>query len=80
MVYSTCTFVPEENEKIVDFLLKREKEADILDIDFKKYDGFQSGLVEYNGEKFDERLKKTLRVVPTEMFHEGFYVARIKKK
>ncbi len=79
MVYSTCTFVPEENEKVVDFLLKREERAEILDIEIKHLKGFEQGVVEYNGEKFDERLKKTLRVIPCSMFEEGFYIARIKK-
>lgn len=79
MVYSTCTFVPEENEKIVDFLLKREERAEIVDIDIKRYDGFLEGLVEYNGEEFDKRIKKTLRIMPSPMFEEGFYIAKIKK-
>ena len=79
MVYSTCTFVPEENEKVVDFLLKREKNADLLDIEFEWYEGFQNGLVEYRDDRFDDRLEKTLRVMPSEIFHEGFYIARIKK-
>ncbi len=79
MVYSTCTFVPEENERVVDFLLKREDRAEILDIEIKRYKGFEDGLVEYRGEKFDERLKKTLRVLPSSRFEEGFYIARIKK-
>ncbi len=79
MVYSTCTFVPEENEKIVDFLLKREERADIVDINIKRYEGFREGLTEWHKEVFDERLKKTLRVMPSSLFPEGFYIAKIKK-
>lgn len=78
MVYSTCTLVPQENEAIVDFLLQRNPEAELLD--FRDFGlSWQMGMTQWKHLNFDERLKKTKRLVPHKNNTEGFYIAKIKK-
>ena len=78
MVYSTCTLVPEENEGIVNFLLQRHPEAEILDVpDFGLK--MEEGITEWKRNTYDERIKKTRRLYPFENQTEGFYFALIRK-
>jgi NOL1/NOP2/sun family putative RNA methylase len=77
MVYSTCTLEPEEDEEIVDRLLRDFPNAELLDInlDIKR----RPAITEFNGRKYDERIKKCLRIYPQDNDSEGFFVAKIKK-
>lgn len=77
MVYSTCTQEPQENEGVVSYLLKEFENADLLDIDLniKRSDA----ITEFEGEKYDERVKKVLRIYPQDNDCEGFFVAKILK-
>ncbi len=78
MVYSTCTLVPQENEAIVDFLLNHYPEAEI--VDFEDFGLVWSlGLTEWKHRTYDERVKKTKRLLPFANQTEGFYVAKIRK-
>ena len=42
LLYSTCTFSPEENEQMISFLMKERPEFEILPIP-DRYEGFASG-------------------------------------
>lgn len=42
LLYSTCTFSPEENEQMISFLMKERPEFEILPIP-ERYEGFASG-------------------------------------
>lgn len=77
IVYSTCTFSPEENEAVIDNLLKYHPEARVEEIRIEDLKVSQ-GLKEWEGEKFNEELKKAVRVLPGELM-EGFFVCRIVK-
>lgn len=78
IVYSTCTFEPEENESVVDWVLKKEGDAlRIEEIDLP-VSGLQQGLVTWNKKVFDSNISKTIRVLPSNTM-EGFYVAKIRK-
>jgi len=76
MVYSTCTFDPEENEFVVQSLV--DKGAEIVK---SKIPGMRTreGLVEWNGVKLDDSLAYTHRIYPHLNDTEGFYVALIRK-
>ncbi|VVC02469.1 tRNA (cytosine(49)-C(5))-methyltransferase [Candidatus Bilamarchaeum dharawalense] len=78
MVYSTCTFAPEENEGVVDWLLKNRPNAKLEKI---AIDGFKlsSAIEEWNGEKFDSEITKTARVWPHHNDTGGFFLARVTK-
>jgi NOL1/NOP2/sun family putative RNA methylase len=77
MVYSTCTYDPEENESVVAFLL-RHRDAELLPIN----GAFPSepGLCEWNREKHDRRLQRSARFYPHRLDSVGFFMARIGRR
>ncbi|MBW1666803.1 MAG: RsmB/NOP family class I SAM-dependent RNA methyltransferase [Deltaproteobacteria bacterium] len=77
MLYSTCTYNPEENEEVVDYLLKR-READILPISCGA--DYEPGLLEWKKKKYDKRLRRTARFYPHRINSVGFYMARIGRR
>ncbi len=79
LVYSTCTFSPEENEAIIDYVLKRyEGKIAIEDININ-ISNVMPGLRRWQNREFHPLIKNTLRIIPTNLF-EGFYIARLRKK
>ena len=68
MVYSTCSILQEENEDVVETILKSGK-VEIINIDFKGIEDLP---------KLPTKIKGTLCVMPTEEY-EGFFVAKLKK-
>jgi NOL1/NOP2/sun family putative RNA methylase len=73
LVYSTCTFSANENERVVSKVLKRFENAELQRIEIKGLN-CSRGLKEY-GEEMD----KCLRIWPHEIQSEGFFIAKIKK-
>ncbi|MBU0596542.1 RsmB/NOP family class I SAM-dependent RNA methyltransferase [Patescibacteria group bacterium] len=78
LVYSTCTFAPEENEIQVTKFLEKNTDAKILAIDLP--DLKRAPIVkEWKGRLVDtEVVKKALRIMPDREI-EGFFVVKIKK-
>jgi len=76
LVYSTCTIAPEENELVIDYLLKR-RGAQIAQID-TPIEGARQGLTSWHGKALNPQLAKTYRILPTTS-HEAFYTAKITK-
>ncbi len=68
MVYSTCSILQEENENIINDILKTKK-VELEEINFK-------GIEELP--RLPEKIKGTLLVMPDEEY-EGFFVAKLKK-
>lgn len=73
IVYSTCTFSPDENEGIIDWFLKKYRNYEIVEI--KRYEGFSDG-IEFND---NPELKKTVRIYPHKAKGEGHFVCKLKK-
>jgi 16S rRNA (cytosine1407-C5)-methyltransferase len=79
LVYSTCTFAPEENEAVLDWALERFKGiCDVATIR-SPITGCLAGLIAWAGKTYHPLLYSTLRVLPTENL-EGFFLARLLKK
>lgn len=78
IVYSTCTLEPEENEGVVDALLKEYPDADVMDIDLPLTPG--APVMSFEGVTYDPRVAKTLRLWPQDNDTEGFYVAKLTKR
>jgi len=76
MLYSTCTYNPEENESVVNFLLQN-RDITILPIDagFK----YEKGLTLWRNDKYDARLERTARFYPHRIDSVGFFMAKIRK-
>ena len=79
IVYSTCTYSPEENEEVIDYILNKHEDLEIMDIDegLKKAN-FAPALITWNNTMFHEDMTRCVRILPNELF-EGFFVAKLKK-
>jgi len=79
LVYSTCTLSPEENERVVDFLLKKfPNNAEIVEWELPGL-WTSPGLREWEGKMFVQA-EKTKRIYPHQNDTEGFFVAKIRKQ
>lgn len=79
VVYSTCTYAPEENEAIVDSILNEFAES--CHLIPARVAGFQAspGLVTWRDQHFDPQLEHALRVYPHQHDTGGFFVAVLHK-
>ncbi|PIZ95067.1 MAG: hypothetical protein COX80_05145, partial [Candidatus Magasanikbacteria bacterium CG_4_10_14_0_2_um_filter_33_14] len=79
LVYSTCTFAPEENEGQVAWL--KEKFGEEVEIEKIEINGLVKGkkLDEWKGMKFDKDIGNSIRILP-DKYIEGFFVVKIVKK
>lgn len=78
LVYSTCTFAPEENEAIIAKLIKKFKDAVIIEPIKLNINNIQIGLTEWEKQKFPSELKNAVRILPNELM-DGFFVCSIRK-
>jgi NOL1/NOP2/sun family putative RNA methylase len=76
IVYSTCTFAPEENEGVVSRFLRNYPEFSICET--KKYEGMASGRAEWT-EHPAEGLEHTIRLFPHKLRGEGHFLAVLQK-
>ncbi|MCP4683555.1 MAG: RsmB/NOP family class I SAM-dependent RNA methyltransferase [Desulfobacterales bacterium] len=77
MLYATCTYNPEENESVVDFLLKN-RDAKVLPIDSGL--DYEPGITEWRNKNYDKQLRRTARFYPHKHDSVGFFMARICKR
>ncbi len=79
IVYATCTFAPEENERIVNAVL--QDYGDPLRVLLAEIPGFNTspGLSAWQGESFHPDLRHALRVWPHQNDTGGFFVAVLQK-
>ena len=77
LVYSTCTLAPEENEEVIDDALRNFD----LEVEKIKIPGLitREGILEWGNNKFDERVKESIRIWPQDNDTEGFFIAKLKK-
>ena len=92
MVYSTCTFAPEENEGTICRFLQNHPEFHVVPV--KRYEGMAAGRAEWLQESISqdrgesglitERVKKelgdTIRMFPHQLQGEGHFVAVLEKE
>ena len=71
LLYSTCTFSPEENEQVVAWVLRERRDMRLLDI--PPYEGFAPGISKA------AELKKCVRIFPHKMAGEGHFLALMQK-
>ncbi|MEM9595875.1 MAG: RsmB/NOP family class I SAM-dependent RNA methyltransferase [Acidobacteriota bacterium] len=79
IVYSTCTYAPEENERVVDGALRFfEGRLRVLPVEVPGFRG-APGLVHWQGQDFDPSLAGCLRAYPHLQDTGGFFVALLEK-
>lgn len=78
IVYSTCTLAPEENEAVVDWVLRKTDGTVVVEPISLQGVPLTPGITEWQGEQFDPQVTHTARVLPDGVF-EGFFVAKLKR-
>jgi len=80
IVYSTCTYAPEENEAVVDDVLRSAGARALRVVEARRI-GFRAapGLAGWQGRSFDPSLARALRVWPHAHDTGGFFVAVLEK-
>ena len=72
ILFSTCTFAPEENERTIHNFLNSHQEFELIDL--PKNFGFADGIVDVRTD-FNEELKKCARLWPHKLKGEGHFIA-----
>ncbi len=77
ILYSTCTFAPEENERIISEIID-EQSVKLKNIGIN---GLKTspGITEWNGEVYDKEVEKCMRIWPHHNDTDAFFVARLEK-
>lgn len=82
LVYSTCTFAPEENEESIRSFLERHPEFQVEKPELS-WDGFSCGCSQWTVDPEDARekhLEDTIRIWPHKTGGEGHYMAVLRKR
>jgi len=80
LVYSTCTFAPEENECVIDTILKQyAAEIVLCPIDIAHFSA-QPGITFWQGRRLSSELEKAWRIWPHLNNTGGFFIAVLEKK
>ncbi|CCQ35909.1 tRNA/rRNA cytosine-C5-methylase [Natronomonas moolapensis 8.8.11] len=74
VVYSTCTFAPEENEAIVQHALETH-ECRLLEYELPL--DHVSGLTAWEGDSFDDSMRRAKRIYPHHNDTGGFFCAKL---
>lgn len=73
IVYSTCTFAPEEDEQIIAWLLEKYPQLSLVPV--KKYPGMDDGQPQWADG--NEQLADTVRLFPHHIKGEGHFIAKL---
>lgn len=77
LVYSTCTLEPDENEGVVSAFLQEHSDMDVADIQLNI--NRSPAILTFEGEIYDPRVSKSLRIYPQDNNTEGFFVCKMTK-
>ena len=78
LVYSTCTMAPEENEAVVDWLLRRQPGASLVPTDIAPLSNRVPAVQSWNDRDLTHDLGGCLRLMPGTLT-EAFFVAAFRK-
>lgn len=76
LLYSTCTFSPEEDEQLIEYLLEQEPGLSLADL--PDCEGFDRGHAEWTVSGLQD-VKKCIRLWPHRIKGEGHFLALLKK-
>jgi NOL1/NOP2/sun family putative RNA methylase len=76
LLYSTCSFAPEENEMVVDRLLQKFKNN--ITVEPISHRRSSRGLTKFGDSRFDRQLNNAIRLYPHIDDTTGFFIARLR--
>lgn len=76
IVYSTCSVMPEENEAVVDYALRKRPNVELVETELQIG---TPGFTSFRGKKWNSKLSLTRRYYPHTYNVDGFYVAKFRK-
>jgi 16S rRNA (cytosine1407-C5)-methyltransferase len=79
IIYATCSMAPEENEAVIDRVLKAFPDAFMIEDVSPQLPFKAPGVTEFGGETFDPAMEHALRLWPHLTGMSGFFCARLKK-
>lgn len=77
IVYSTCSVTVEENEQVVQYVLRKRPNVHIVDTGLGSFG--TPGFTAYQGKRFDDKMNLTRRYFPHRENVDGFFVCKLKK-
>ena len=77
IVYSTCTYAPEENEVVVQHFIDGH-DFELVDVDLPLVT--RKGLGKWRKEKFDGKMDNVKRIYHHDNDMEGFFVSKLRRK
>ena len=78
LVYSTCTFAPEENEGVIDWVIQMVGDRVEITEPRIKLSNLQPAVLTWHGKNFAKKVNLTTRILPNKEM-EGFFVCKIRK-
>jgi NOL1/NOP2/sun family putative RNA methylase len=80
LVYSTCTFAPEENEYVIAKFLKDQPEFELCEIKLGDLEPTSHGRPDWLPDDLhNSNINKTMRLFPHQVLGEGHFVAKLQK-
>ncbi|RAK95428.1 rRNA (cytosine-C5-)-methyltransferase NOP2 [Aspergillus ibericus CBS 121593] len=77
VVYSTCSVTVEENEAVVQYVLRKRPNVKLVDTGLGDFGS--PGMTSYMGKHFDAKMTLTRRYFPHRENVDGFFVSKFKK-
>lgn len=77
IVYSTCSVTVEENEAVVQYILRKRPNVKIVDTGLGDFGS--KGFTRYMGKQFDPKMMLARRYFPHRENVDGFFVCKLKK-
>jgi len=76
IIYSTCTLTIEENELVLDRILKKYPVVlEDIELPVKSH----PGVLNFNDQELHPDIQKARRIIPWEIYSEGFFIAKLRK-
>ncbi len=78
LVYSTCTFAPEENEEVIDWVVRMAGTQVTIENINMKLSNFSTPIRSWRKQTYSKTIRNAVRVLPTKIMG-GFFICKIKK-